>query len=94
MDEYMWRCRHCKKKHSIREDSFFSRSHQPLTTLVMLVYFWIYDVPLKTINIFLKGVSGATTNGDWMNFCRDICSDDLIRNPVQLGGVGDILEVD
>jgi len=31
---------------------------------------------------------------DWYNFCRDLCSDDLLHNPVVLGGSGHIVAVD
>uniref|UniRef100_A0A914MMI8 Transposase n=1 Tax=Meloidogyne incognita TaxID=6306 RepID=A0A914MMI8_MELIC len=31
---------------------------------------------------------------DWMNFFRDICAEHFIRNPVQVGGEGVLVEVD
>jgi len=31
---------------------------------------------------------------DWYNFCRDLCSDDLLHNPVVLGGPGHIVAID
>ena len=94
IDQYIWRCRHCRKKHSVREGSFFSRSKLTLQTLYVLIYFWVYGVALKSVATFLSGEVCYKRITDWYNFCRDICSQDLIINPVQLGGVGDIVEID
>ena len=31
---------------------------------------------------------------DWYNFCRDLCSDNLLHNPIVLGGPGHIVAID
>ena len=81
-DIYMWRCRSCRKKHSIREESFFFRSHIQLKSLFMLIYFWVYDIQQLTIETFLQGTVSLKALGDWMNFCRDICTAEMLRHPV------------
>jgi hypothetical protein len=60
----------------------------------MLIYFWVYDIPQLTIETFLQGTVSQKALADWMNFCRDICTAEMLRHPVYLGGVGDIVEVD
>ena len=31
---------------------------------------------------------------DWFNFCREVCSADLLANPLQIGGPGAIVAID
>ena len=46
-DGVCWRCSNgkCKKKLSIREESWFSKSHLVLEQIVKLTYYWVYKCP-------------------------------------------------
>eukprot|EP00731_Ephydatia_muelleri_P008455 Em0004g793a len=43
---------------------------------------------------FQLGIVGEHTIVDWKNFCRDICLEYFIRNPVVIGGPGQTVEID
>ena len=93
-DKFCWRCCRCRKKWSIREGSFFESSKLPLNVLLSVIYFFILDVPQKTILTLLQGTISEKSLIDWANFCRDIFSRNLLRFPVLLGQNGDIVEID
>ena len=58
--------------------------------------FFCLDVPVKTTSELMHGETSKQSIIHWFNFCRDICTGYMLRNPVCLGGVGrnDIVEVD
>ena len=31
---------------------------------------------------------------DWYNFCRDICAEHFLANPITIGGPGKVVEID
>ena len=39
-------------------------------------------------------ISSQHTIVDWMQFCRDICVEYFVRNPMRIGGEGRIVEID
>ena len=59
---------------------------------------------LNLINSLLNGTSNKTLRnmnvagpvaiGDYYRFIREVMEDDLLSNPVQIGGVGVIVEID
>jgi transposase-like protein len=87
-DGYGWRCKTCKKEQSIRDGSFFSGSHLSIETIIVIVYCWANDFPQK--NIIAKAELSPTTSNtvvDWCSFCRDVCKQDLISHPTEIGGL-------
>ena len=95
-DGYTWRCSSCKKKASIREGSFFQGSHLLISTIIRIVYMFCLDIPIKNAEFMLSGDVSHVAITDWYNFCRDVCTTYLTRNPVRLGGPlqDDIVELD
>ena len=92
-DGMSWKCPQCKSRKSIRDGSFFSKSHVTLQQWFLMLYFWVdqesvtkasenCDISLVTaINIF-----------QWL---REVCSTRLIQDgPPQLGGPGIVVEID
>jgi hypothetical protein len=73
-DDFVWRCtdRKCNKKISIREGSWFSKSHLLLEQIVKITYYWIYDLPGDFICIELK-LGSEHTIVHWRNFAREVC---------------------
>ena len=47
----------------------------------------------KDIKLELE-ISSQHTIVDWMQFCRDICVECFVRNPMRIGGEGRIVEID
>ncbi|CAF3281361.1 unnamed protein product [Rotaria sp. Silwood2] len=39
-------------------------------------------------------IGSPNTVVDWKNFCRDICAQYLVNNPMRIGGPGHIVEID
>lgn len=73
-DEEIFRCGKCRKKHSIRSDSFFFRSNLPLKVIVFVIYLWTVG---SSIGETLKHLKGHITDkplSDWFSFIRDICT--------------------
>ena len=86
IDGYRWQCSGCKKQRSVREGSFFSRSHLPLESIIIIMYGFARDFPQNIIAIEAGGLSGNTVV-DWMSFCRDVCEQWLEDNSVEIGGL-------
>ena len=93
-DRVTWRCKpkNCRTIASIRKGSFFESAHLPLSTLIDMVYYWSIEMPHATIQCEL-GVDDKTVT-DWANFLREVCSQELVHNPVRLGGPGHTVAVD
>jgi len=93
-DKVTWRCpsKNCRTNTSIRKDSFFERSGLPLDKLIDLIYYWLLELPHVAIQHELQVDKQTVT--DWANFLREVCSTELVRNPVRLGGPGHTVAVD
>ncbi len=86
IDGKIWRCPACNSKRSIRASSFFDKSHLSLEQILLFMYCWTRDWLMKDCNKESGGMS-SRTQVDWGNFLRDVCQQDLLRNPVVIGGV-------
>ncbi len=97
-DGYIWRCPRtgCRKKQSIRRQSFFTRSHLSLQTWIKLIYFWATDLPVTKVSLHLDEKECSTKTAiDVYNFLREVCSQKLISmGSFQLGGTGKIVQID
>ena len=92
-DGVSWHCPLCKGRKTIREGSFFSKSHLTLRQWFLLLFFWMDE----------EGVTKAAKHSDvslvtainvyqWL---REVCSSRLIRDgPACLGGPGRIVQID
>ncbi|XP_042238728.1 uncharacterized protein LOC121877180 [Homarus americanus] len=96
-DGFAWKCqtRYCKKYKftaTIRTGSFFSKSHVTLQKWVHAIYLWSERVGERTatrhVNISEK------TMIDCYSFFREVCSKHFQANPIQLGGLGIIVEIE
>lgn len=83
-DGKRWYCTVCRAEFSVRDGSFFQRSRLSLRQIIMIIYHWVEDHPQKFI--VKEAEISRRTAVDWMNFCRDECSNWLRRNPTELGG--------
>uniref|UniRef100_A0A914HUX8 ISXO2-like transposase domain-containing protein n=1 Tax=Globodera rostochiensis TaxID=31243 RepID=A0A914HUX8_GLORO len=68
---------------SIRKDSFLENSNLQPNEFLMLAYLWAHGTP-SHIQEALCGLSNRTVI-DWNNFLREICSQQLLNNPIRLG---------
>ncbi|XP_067130114.1 uncharacterized protein [Centruroides vittatus] len=97
MDGVIWRCstgRVCRKQASIRKFSFFSGSHIEVFKILQLMYLWAYEVDKQDFLQRELEIRSAHTIVDWKQFCRDICHEYFLLNPIVLGGRGHTVEID
>ena len=94
-DGIYWRCNNssCRKKISIRKNSWFEKSHMSLESILKLTYYWVYKYPEELLMHELK-IGSDHTAVDWYNFAREVCVEVLERNSEQIGGPGEIVEID
>ena len=99
-DGYIWKCKQCRRKASIRDGSFFTRSHLSLSQLVTILYCWSRDMSHKDIsNEAELSLANPHVLVDWSNFCREVCEEWLVQNPLEVGGFDDngepiVVEID
>jgi transposase-like protein len=97
-DGFRWLCNNCKKySQSIRDSSFFAKSHLPIKDILFIMYWW--SAQHSQASLMHETGFARQTVIDWYNFCRDICISWNNRNPVEIGGFDDnghptIVEVD
>eukprot|EP00095_Tigriopus_kingsejongensis_P006377 snap_masked-scaffold3356_size9073-processed-gene-0.4 protein:Tk06377 transcript:snap_masked-scaffold3356_size9073-processed-gene-0.4-mRNA-1 annotation:"hypothetical protein TcasGA2_TC003734" len=84
-DGIIWRCGQCKRKVSIRRGSLFHETRVPLGKVMIFIYCWSRNWPLKHANEESGGMSNQTQT-DWANFLRDVCADYVMANPRRVGG--------
>jgi len=93
-DGVIWRCppKTCRAAVSIRKGSFFEGAHLPLQKLLDLAYYWAIYGSHAEVKRQVDLENQSVT--DWFSFMRDLCTFDLLSNPVQLGGQGHIVAID
>ena len=93
-DGFEFKCNICGKCYSLRTHSFFFNVHIPLTYLLLLTYLFSTSTPVKYCVQFLSGVVSDKTIGQWFHFLREVMSQSLICNHMQLGGRHQIVQID
>ena len=93
-DGESFRCRICRRKHSIRGDSIFAASKLQLVHLVILLYLFAQGCGVTMAHHFLPQVS-QNSIVQWFSYFREVMSSYLLSNPVMLGNrVDAIVEMD
>ncbi|XP_029635052.1 uncharacterized protein LOC115210589 [Octopus sinensis] len=91
--EKIFRCpTHKGEKESITKKSYLENSRLKLHDFIHVIYCWGSNLTI-TGAIAMTGLSKSTVI-QWYQYMRDICSNNLINNPYQIGGVGHVVEVD
>ena len=98
LDGKRWSCEPCGYRKSIRDGSFFSRSHMSLKKIVLMVYCWAQDMP-QDVTMREAEVDGNHTVINWFNLCREDAGRYLDMKFTELGGFDDdgtpiIVEID
>lgn len=94
-DQVVWRCSNssCNKKTSIRDGSWFAKSHLTLSQIIKLTYYWVYKLPAEFVTRELK-IGSEHTLVDWYMFARDVCMNIVQADNEVIGGVGKEVEID
>ena len=85
IDKYRWACA-CTFSASVRNDSFFMKSHLELHKIILMIYYWANQTPQKKASRELE-LGSNHTSVDWYNFCLDFCADHLLTHREPFGGV-------
>ena len=95
-DKLAWHCRDkfsgCRSYHSVRPGSFFRSSRVPLKKAIHLIYLWAQDSSVKAVADTLD-VSRQCVQQHFQ-FLREVCSTNLLANPMSLGGRNVIVQID
>ncbi|XP_059178042.1 uncharacterized protein LOC131957326 [Physella acuta] len=96
-DGRRWSCDGCNYRRSVREHSFFARSHLSIQKIVIIIYCWAHDMPQK--QILHEADVAENSVVDWCKFMREECSNWMQRNGTQVGGLDDhgepiVVEID
>ena len=91
-DGISWWCRMCKRRKTIREDSFFSNSRLTLQQWFLLMYWCARQYPVSDA-ANETGVDRGTAC-DAYRWLREVCSTRLLQTRVVLGGPGVVVQID
>ena len=93
-DGHCWRCsnRKCNSKVRIRRGSWFEKSHLLISQVLLLTYFWVYECNQKYV--MHECAIAPHTVVYWFYFCREVCAIILEEESTQIGGPGEVVEVD
>ena len=91
-DGYAWRCVNCRTTRSVRQKSWFQDSNLSLWKIMEITYMWSIRYPPRIIKHELQIFDHTVT--DWLNFCRDVCTDIIIETGEKIGGEGVEVEID
>ncbi len=93
-DNWLFRCRVCRKKFSIRTDSIFSKSKLKLSSLLVLVYCLANNFSVTDARKLLKDVVSEHSIIQWYTYLREICNQSLLNTPITLGSNGSVVQID
>ena len=89
----MWRCSHCRKKHSMREGSFFNNSRLKIEKIVLLMYLFVKKIRATDVLNLVSDVSEPTVL-QWFAYFREVMSAALLRKTLKIGSLRRIVEID
>ena len=92
-DGKRWSCELCSRKISVRDGSFFTRSHLSLEKIALCMYCFSQDFP-QNVTMAEADIPRGNTVVDWFNFCREDIGVFLERHATEIGGFGEIVEID
>ena len=82
-DSQIFQCNVCKKRHSVRKYSFWSKSKLPLTVLLALLYFFCQDLSVNETKKLLKKRVSKHAVIQWYNYFRDVMTTYYAQNPIR-----------
>lgn len=92
---FRWIChrRICRKyRISPLKNTFFEATHLPFRTTFKLIVCWFFRLQVSLAAIMCD--VSRNTAVDFYNFCREVCRVVDTHDQVQIGGPGDVVEVD
>jgi hypothetical protein len=84
-DGYSWLCNNCSTRTSVRTGSFFANCVLSTEKIVMVLFYWVYEVKCKHVMLFEELVSWDTLV-NYNNYFRIECHNWILNQQQQLGG--------
>ncbi len=96
-DGMLWKCKNsqCKKTKSLRDATFFSKSHLSIQKILLICYFWSKNYTIKQVVDELEISKRVAI--DWYRFCRNIICYHFENEEVsnqKIGGPDQVVEID
>ncbi|XP_014790827.1 uncharacterized protein LOC106884119 [Octopus bimaculoides] len=90
-----WRCsqKGCCVCISVRRGTWLEGRTLPLRTVVLFLYSWSKELTSVHFCVEELGMKHSTIV-DYNSYVREICAEDLLRHPVQIGGPGKTVDLD
>lgn len=91
----LWRChkRICRIKESVRKDTWLEGSHLPINAVIEIIYSWTKEyTSIKFCEDELN--INHNTIVDYKNYMREVCADNILKNPMMIGGENKTVEID
>jgi len=85
-------CVQCKRRFSVRNGTFFSRSRLSIPQILKIIIYFVNDITVSQASAFSK--LGHSTIIDWYSFCREVCAHALDMDNMVIGGPGIKVEID
>jgi transposase-like protein len=92
IDGITFRCTKCKKRISIRTGTYWVDSNLTARQIILLLYFWANKATNAQISEYIDISPRVCV--DYLNFIREICSWKILQESKQLGGEGQIVQLD
>ena len=92
LDKFIMRCTSCRSELSIRHGSILSKSKLTLKQFVYFCCFWCLKISAKQLGELLSLSDKTLTK--YMRMCQGVCSWQLQRLDMRIGGIGRIVQID
>lgn len=86
LDGVRWACQTCNYRKSVRDGSFFARSHLSIQQIIIMTYCWACDLPQQQM-LREADIARPNTAVDWCNFLREECEQWISNNSEEIGGM-------
>ena len=81
-DKQRFQCKLCRKRYSIRKESFWEKSKLPLTILLGLLYFFANGSTVSQVTKFFSNKCTKKSVIQWFTYFRDVMTTFLTNNPI------------
>lgn len=94
--EDRWRCQRagCSQQIQLKSGTWIEGTHLTYRQVVLFIYSWAYEMTNMKFCHRELCILSSNTVVDWNNYLREICAYSLLQNPIIIGGVNDIVEID
>ena len=90
---FRWRCYKCRKEKGAFAGTWLEGTRLSLCKVLVFMYAWVNEYTSTKYCVKELGLSLQTIT-DWKNMFREVCANDILCNPILIGGEGKTVEID